>query len=168
MGFTYSTAHEIATMRDLCFSMLFTVSTVSMSGRSGALVKGQRPVSASTAFQVASPMTCPATTNQQAQEGLFTETPKERPTASRRASVAFNTPVSQSQIAALWCARSTQLQAEVCCKLSSYCSSLHGMSIPAIQATASIPTCWAHGWVYHRLQGDRVQYTCTQGNILNA
>lgn len=40
--------------------MLLAVITVSMSGRSGALVKGQRWFSASTAFQVARPITWPA------------------------------------------------------------------------------------------------------------
>jgi hypothetical protein len=52
--------YDMAIRRALCFSMLLTVSTVSMSGRSGALVKGQRPVSDSTAFQVARPITWPA------------------------------------------------------------------------------------------------------------
>ena len=47
-------------MRARWRSMLLAVSTVSMSGRSGALVKGQRPISDSTAFQVARPNTWPA------------------------------------------------------------------------------------------------------------
>eukprot|EP00882_Tetradesmus_deserticola_P021452 GHRQ01023224.1.p3 GENE.GHRQ01023224.1~~GHRQ01023224.1.p3 ORF type:complete len:104 (+),score=7.11 GHRQ01023224.1:667-978(+) len=52
--------HVMATMRARYLSMLLAVSTISMSGRSAALVKGQRPLSASTAFQVARPITCPA------------------------------------------------------------------------------------------------------------
>jgi hypothetical protein len=115
-----------------------------MSGRSAALVKGQRPVSNSTARQVARPITWP-------EQGR-----------AKRPGVACVWRMRGVGAHSWLAARTRGPQSRHAPHTPSAAVVSSSQQQPATGSRACVPTCWADGWVDHGLQRDGVQHTCVR------